>query len=94
MQDDFRANKTIEFGWRMSDVDPSKKTRRNIAYGLSEIGFLEHLEDVCDTNRILGALLYERDGSLKLVDENINDHSDPRFEHTCGTLCSGMSSPL
>ncbi len=78
---DFREGKTIEVGWRMDDVDRGGK--RRIAKGLSEAGFLEHLEAACAQHTIMPSLLYEKEGALRLVDANITSSKHPDFEHTC-----------
>jgi hypothetical protein len=81
IRNDFREGKTMEVGWRMDDVD--KGGKRRIAKGLSEAGFLEHLEASCAQSTLMPSLLYENEGALRLVDANITNRHHPDFPHTC-----------
>ena len=69
------------------ETGKQKKNKQYIPYGLSELGFLEHLEEVCAQNTVLSSLLYEKGNQVRLSNEGIVDPKDPDFEHTCVGCC-------
>ena len=77
-QDDFRNERWIHIDGRLQKQKKPDKGR--VPYGLSELGFLEHLEETCSRKSVLSALLMEKKEALKLADVGITDEEDPRFQ--------------
>merc|ERR1719174_2899029 len=79
---DILAGKKVKVGWRLNVK--GKRVGRTVAYGASETGFIEYLEEICSMDTLRWVFEYKKDGNIKLQDDGVQDFEHKKFKHVLG----------